>query len=251
MIEQYPSSEDWQSTERIIESVLPHQRNLPYHGYDHPLQTYHKAFELVQLCMANGVMVDVYVITAATLHHDDGYWKRVGIDHDFKSKEKYSAYLANETMLQLGMDPARVEHTKSVIESTEAGVPCKSLEAKIVRRADLDNVADVRMNFLRSTLKLYAESALLSGQAMPTKPDRADLATFILASHKILSEYIAEDLSLGEFDKGADGRCPFNVAAAKNLEWMSSPDFLETALQEITEHPIDLNDFWQPDSSAA
>jgi len=136
---------------------------LPYHNFGHVV-TVIRASELVlEKCRAQGIKVDEQVVYYALLFHDAGYDE----DHTalgFDSKEAYSAVLAEQLLKEQGVDQNTLEKIKTAIMCTHMDAKCISVEDKIVRAADLSELAADYMVFKKNTLNLKKELEMYSNR---------------------------------------------------------------------------------------
>lgn len=216
-------AEAWRDPIMQQASARSHYRtDLEFHNWSHGLETAEESRSNALICLENDIDVDPDVAYASGLHHDDNFWQVPQVDHAFRSKEVYSAYLGANIQDCLGMPKETIDEFKDAIYSTERGIACKTILAKCVRRADLKNVSSPNsLDFLNATYRLYRESKRLKDEKPVSlaRPDRLikDLIRFGGISYEVLSTYYEEDLSLGDFDHNADGSCEFNKLGTQNM----------------------------------
>lgn len=226
---------DWRNpTVMEEETVTGYSERLFYHVYSHALSTRADARELGKWCVYNGLEVDFYVLDWAALGHDYGYldykYLPLSIKELYPSREKYAAAMIGGKMANLGAPAETIEAVKQAIWSTEVEVKCISLEGKIIRQADLNNVGnESHPAFFWNTLKLYREHRLM-GDENPNLFYPREFINYCIKSSKILSIYNEEDVSLGDFDRKADGRSIFCELAAANIR-MLLPDRIQDLAQ--------------------
>ena len=175
----------------IWEDAQKYYSDLPYHNFHHVTETLVIANNLAHECEQNGVVVDRKALTLATLFHDAGF----GEDHQelgFDSKEEYSASIFLEKADLYGLTAAEAVTGNNAILATKFGNQPQSIEDTIIVRADLDNVAGDYDGFILKTNQLRAEAKQLGGY----KGD----AIFAATSIRVLSEYVRNDLSLGDWE---------------------------------------------------
>ncbi|MCB0418325.1 MAG: HD domain-containing protein [Bdellovibrionales bacterium] len=134
--------------------------DLPYHNFGHIRAVLDAAEGILDRCDAAGVPANVDIVYYALLFHDAGYIE----DHQtkgFKTKEAYSAHIAERELLAKGVDPKIVENVKKTILSTERGASFETNEEKIVRAADLSEIAADFETFRRNTENLKKETEFL------------------------------------------------------------------------------------------
>lgn len=188
--------------------------DLPYHNFLHARETLWETMRLADLCKANGIVVNRKVLILGALKHDSGYYE----DHkqlDYEDKESYSVGLLRRTAAKYGLSKDEVLLTGQAIMATKRGSHTVTLEDKIVRRADLANIAGrYAEDFLYKTRLFHEETELLSGKTI-------NLWDFAAESIKILSEYLDDDLSLGLFDDFKDRQSVFQSRAIANLKQLA------------------------------
>lgn len=185
--------------------------DLPYHNFAHALHTWEVAENLADYCEANELSADRRIIMASALFHDAGFEVPLA-EHGLHSKEEYSAYIAGQVLPDFSFSTEELVHVQDCIRSTERGIPCQSLEAKIIRRADLDNLTGNIPSLLQNSWKLWVEADQLSEGSLPLQ-----FNDWICGIRSNLQAYFDEDVSFGEFDK-VGGQSIFLAAALRNIE---------------------------------
>ena len=243
--------EKWQDPRFLDPMLSPHYRDdLEYHGYErHAVYTADKAVEIGRVAIAHGVEIDITLFPSTGRGHDAGKYLIPGRDHPWDTEEEHAADVTARTQRLLGMPAAKINHSSDVIKSTNANVLCKTDTAKCLRQADLDNLIRDPIVFLNATYRLYKESKRLkeepvfSGRTNPMGLIK-DLVDFGAISHEILSTYLAEDISLGDFDRDREGRSLFALRAAANVNLLVPnrlSDFLSKNLAAVVNYqPIGL-----------
>lgn len=206
---------------------------LYFHVYDHALDTRAQARELGKWAAYNGLDVDFYVLDWAAIGHDFGFYEWTFLSGEEKalypSREKYAAHKVEAMMQELGAPEEKIQGVKEAIWSTEKGVECTTLEGKILRQADLQNVGtDNPKSFIFNTIKLYREKRLFDGKS-PRGFNLAEFISFGVNSYPFLVAYNEEDVSLGDFDREANGQSSFRNVADKQIR-MLLPDQIYTLL---------------------
>lgn len=182
---------------------------LPYHNFSHVLEALAMARELVERCREADIDVDPGVIYPAILFHDAGYHEdhsRLGYD----SKEQYSAVLAGHVLPDYGYGNTQIKAIQQAILSTQCGVPCTTLEGRIVRAADLAGLATSYRLFLQNAMRLWREEIILSGKEVSWEKWRDQAVN-------TLDQFLAEDLGFSPACYAADGQAWLNKHAAENL----------------------------------
>jgi len=195
--------------------------DLPYHNFDHALETLWESMRLADLCEANGVPVNRKALVVGALFHDAGYFR----DHEeqgFDTKEDYSAFLIAAFANRYEMDSDDLFTAQNAIVATTRGSKVYSVEDKILRRADLINISGrYTEDFLLKTRLFHKETEQLTGKSISVW----DFATEAI---KILSDYLDDDLSLGDFDNNSERMSVFQFQAVQNLKCLAREIAIET-----------------------
>lgn len=196
----------------LLEVARAYYTDLPYHNFGHALYVVENGRQLVRYCEDNGLEPNEKVVFAAGLLHDAGFDVPVS-DHGLRSKEEFSAQTAEMILGNHGYTDSEIEHVAACIRSTERGVMCESIEAKILRRADLSNLTgDLEILFEHSR-DLWQESWVLEPEKTPITFDQ-----FMKGVHQGLQPYLQEDVSFGDFDRDEQGVSSFIKATLVNIE---------------------------------
>ena len=227
---QYEAWRNTAATEDLLQDG--YSDRLFFHVYEHALATREIARELGKWVayeeqkkpLGERREVDFYVLDWAALGHDYGYLQYVSLPQSVKSRypsrEKYAAAMVGGLMASAGAPAEKVRAVKEAIWSTEAGVPCTTLEGRILRQADLANVGSPNQaNFFINTVRLYREYRLFNHRD-PQGFHPREFIGHALMNYRILSRYNAEDVSLGDFDREADGRSKFCRVVSENMQFL-------------------------------
>lgn len=136
---------------------------LPYHNFGHVVTVIRESERVLEKCRAQGIQVNEDVVYYALLFHDAGYNE----DHTalgFDSKEAYSAAISEQVLKDNGINQETIEKTKTAIMSTHMDAKCTSIEDKIVRAADLSELAADYQVFKKNTLNLKSELETFSNR---------------------------------------------------------------------------------------
>jgi hypothetical protein len=175
---------------------------LPYHNFEHALETLWGTMELTDLCEQNGVEVNRKTLIGAALFHDAGYDRDAP---DYGSKEAYSAALFELFAPSYGYAAEEIAIGKQAILATKVSAKPESIEDKILVRADLKNLGeDYTSSVLRKTNLLKEESKILKGNDFNPMQFAAD-------SICVVATYLGNDLSLGEFEENWTKRAALNI----------------------------------------
>lgn len=233
-MEASPQIRDWRNPAVIEGLVRPgYDERLFFHRYGHALTTRNEVRELGKWCAYEDAArnpddpegVNFYVLEWAALGHDYGYYEWTFLSDSEKarypSREKYAAARTRGFMEELDAPEAVITEVEAAILSTELAVACTSREGRVLRQADLKNVGNRTTmknlkGFLLNTVNLYREDRLLKGKSAKLFIPH-EFISYCLVSHKILSTYNAEDVSLGDFDRTADGSSLFCYYAGEKI----------------------------------
>ena len=129
---------------------------LPYHNFGHVVTVIRESERMLEKCRAQGIQVNEDIVYYALLFHDAGY----NDNHTalgFDSKEAYSAAISEQVLKENGVDQRTIERVKTAIMSTHMDAKCTCIEDKIVRAADLSELAADYLVFKKNTLNLKSE----------------------------------------------------------------------------------------------
>jgi predicted metal-dependent HD superfamily phosphohydrolase len=136
---------------------------LPYHNFGHVVTVIRESERMLEKCRAQGIQVNEDIVYYALLFHDAGYYE----DHTalgFDSKEAYSASISERVLKDNGVDQGKIEKIKTAIMSTHMDAKCTCIEDKIVRAADLSELAADYQVFKKNTLNLKSELETFSNR---------------------------------------------------------------------------------------
>lgn len=191
-------------------AAVLYDSRLPYHNFGHVLDTLLVSRELVERCREADLDVEPAVVYPAVLFHDAGY-QHNHRDHGHESKESYSAALAGRVLHHYGYSGADIRAIQAAIASTQCGVPCESIEARIVRAADLSGLASIYRLFLQNAMRLWREDSILTGHDVRWE-DWRDQAV------AVLEQFLADDLGFSPACYAPDGQAWLNKHGRENLE---------------------------------
>jgi predicted metal-dependent HD superfamily phosphohydrolase len=184
--------------------------SLPYHNFQHVIDTITAAEKIIQRCNTEGIRVDGQVVYLALLFHDAAYHE----NHEqlgFESKERYSADLAVECLLRRGMLSKTAAKVAESILSTHRNASFITAEQKTVRAADLSGLAAEYAIFRANTEALRQERELFSG-----KPVSWD--DWVIEAVETIRFYLSQEIRLTSYFINEHGESAFHQAVRKNLE---------------------------------
>lgn len=164
--------------------------NLPYHNFDHVMETLETAMEIVWECFSLGIRVDAQIVYCAMLFHDAGFHENEE-DKGFDKKESYSAHLAAKSLKEYGFNKKFIDKIRKCILGTHMDTELKTKEEKIVRSADIFNISDEYNVFLDNNIILKKEVEEMSGEEMSWEDWKNQ-------TKRILNKYISQELIVGD-----------------------------------------------------
>lgn len=191
-------------------AAMLYDTRLPYHNFSHVMEALAISRDLIQRCRDADMSVQPEIVYGAILFHDAGYQH----DHQqggHESKEAYSALLAGRVLNGYGFAALRIEAIQQAILATRCGAPCTTLEARIVRAADLAGLASPYRLFMLNARRLWREEVILSNHEMSWQDWRDQAAN-------ILDRFLGEDLGFSPACYAADGVAWLNKHGMDNLE---------------------------------
>ncbi|MCB1746218.1 MAG: hypothetical protein H6977_12170 [Gammaproteobacteria bacterium] len=186
-----------------------YDERLPYHNFDHILDTLASAEVILERCAAEHIRIDATVVYYALLFHDAGYQEdHLALGH--ASKEAYSAALAADVLEEFGVASNQVRKTVAAILATERDGSFVSAEQKAVRAADLSGMAAEWPVFLRHSLNLKREYELLHDCEL-------SWAAWQQNSEQVLSFYLTQEIRLTSYFHNERRESAFHTAVRDNL----------------------------------
>ncbi len=205
---QEPSVDDLIAPDLLEAAMALYDPSLPYHNAGHALRAVANGERLLRACAKTGVRVDTTVVRVALLFHDAGY----GTDPsagDCPDAEAYAASLARRALT--GRIPASVlDDVEAAILATRRTTEAATLEGKVVRAADLAELAADYDTFAAHSEALRVEHERLSGE--PVSP-----VEWKQSVDRLLSDYLEERLWPLELLEQGFGKPGFHATARANL----------------------------------
>ena len=183
---------------------------LPYHNFGHVVTVIRESERMLEKCRAQGIRVDGKIVYYALLFHDAGY----NDDHaalGFDSKEAYSAELSERVLKDNGVDQATIQKIKTAIMSTHVDAECTCVEDKIVRAADLSEMAAEYHVFKKNTLNLKRELEISHNRKI-SWDEWKQLAV------STIELFLREDMEVTNDYFDVNGESKFHKNAKANLE---------------------------------
>ena len=198
---------DW-DLERECERL--YSARLPYHNFHHVQTVLGAAERLLDDCAKEGLEVDGQIVYYALLLHDAGYHES-HLALGYASKEAYSAVLARRLLSARAVPDAIISRVEQAILATLRDGQCRGPEDAVVRMADLSGIGADYAEFLRNTVNIRAEVALMTNT--PLMP----WAEWCAGTQKVLSGYLSGEVGLtADFDRARPGN--FFERGQANLE---------------------------------
>lgn len=228
--------------ERIVSSLWRHTEEnyyrppeeMPFHNTEHFSFVHDRTVEYCDYVEQHGKKPDRFALRLAAILHDAGYYENLDevnarlirdglIDKPLGSKEAYSAWIAEDILGSYQVDPATISRVKRMIMATNVNNIPRTLNEKILVRADLDNISGPKRPFVMNTLRLVREDEILNGPKNPFEQ--------IAFLHSILTTYTQKDLCFGDFDRDIYNRL-FKNPAQRNIARISA-DSIRTTIRQL------------------
>lgn len=186
----------WQS---IFKSGrLQYDDSLIYHNFDHAVEVTRGAMELADNLKSHDKKASVNrkVLLVAALFHDAGYHVSQKV-HGFDSKEAYSGKLAMEAALRHGIEVTDILAITKAIRATQPGADIPSLEARLLVRADIDNMGQDYEAVVSPVSELLQREVKLIADRTEAP---FDLIKYTNDNFIARAAYLAKVPTLGDFD---------------------------------------------------
>jgi len=184
--------------------------DLPYHNFQHALDTINAAEHITRRCLEEGIRVDHRVVYYALLFHDGGFSE----DHlglGFETKEAYSADIAANMLERIGIGRKIIEKVVAAILSTHKDASFVTVEQKAVRAADLSGLAAPYDVFRENTVNLKLEHQYFTGENL-TWPQ------WVKSANRTIRFYLSQENRLTSYFVNEHGESAFHQAVRENLE---------------------------------
>jgi predicted metal-dependent HD superfamily phosphohydrolase len=182
---------------------------MPYHNFDHALNTLAAGAVLVERCHNEGLPINVEAVYYALLFHDAGYHES-HVSKGFTSKEEYSAHLAIQSLRGEAVSEDTIKTVAAAILSTQRDAKFTSIEEKVVRAADLTGLASDYKTFRSSVEKLRQEDEMLTGRKVAWDDWKASVK-------ETISIYLSQEIRFTESAACMDNVAIFYTKANQNL----------------------------------
>ncbi len=192
-----------------IRDVYGTDKQFPYHNFDgHVLSVVAIANGIADRVEAGGTPVNRRVLILAALGHDALF----GMDPAFcncENSEQVAARYTRGVLEKLGLAQTEIDAVVHAIEATNYFVQPLTVEARILRAADLSSLAGPYEFFKRNTEALFAENLARGGSQQ--------FSGFTDGSLRYLALYMADLISLTPNSTDSDGRSVWHTAAMRNI----------------------------------
>lgn len=180
----------------LVEITRPYyEETLEYHNFNgHILGTWESARKIARLCIGSGLAVNLDVIDRSVLFHDADVHKP--LTKRYPTLERRSAAIARKELRKYGDPEDTILHTSASIISTTYGVKPKSIEAAIIKRADILNIGQDYKTFISNSVRLLREQFRLRGLQF----DHDSVDAWIKTTASYLSGHLRDDEPFGDFD---------------------------------------------------
>lgn len=227
-----------QFEERVVTSLMSQAERglykppaeMPYHNSEHMHFVHDRVVEYCDYVEGHGKRPDRFALRLAAVLHDASFHEDLSlvnqrllnagrITKPLPSKEHYSAWLAEPLLESYGIEPKIIKKVQRLIKKTNVDYDPRTLDEKILVRADLDNISGPKKPFVMNTLKLVREAEILNGPKNPFER--------IAISYAVLNKYVSKDLCFGEFDKSIYERT-FKRPALANIARIADNEIRST-----------------------
>lgn len=183
---------------------------LPYHNWDHVLQTVAASQEIIKNCLNEGIRVRPYFIYHCNAFHDADYIKN-HLKLGFSSKEELSASVAEYELRKFNFVESYITEIKQGIMATNPATPLITTEQKIIRASDLAGLAGSYEDFKKNNLLLKLEAEMISGNKFTDDEWK-------MLTNNLISNFLLQNIQLTRhyFDKNGDS--VFHINARRNLK---------------------------------
>lgn len=204
--------------ERRIELSYPGSETHPYHNVTQHLRPMcSAAVKIAQGCWEYGLQPNLIRVRAAARGHDALKGMdplAMGVATEEEAAAQYSFLL----LRSLGAPLEFCHGVKEDIEDTHAKAKPRSLEAQIVRAADLSNLAGLYETVLDNTKKLHREFEIISDT-------KIEYRRFVAKSIGFLDNYFSELIALTPAAFDDCGRSTWHIKSISNLIQMYREEF--------------------------
>jgi predicted metal-dependent HD superfamily phosphohydrolase len=197
---------------KLTERASRQYGKLPYHNWQHALGAMRRGMEIAKQCIKEGIPVNLNVVKWALLFHDAGYHEN-HIQKGFKTKEDYSIFIAQREMKRMGFSPRLIHEVSRAIASTHRDAPFNTVEAKVVRAADLAGLAAPYEVFIRNTRNLKREYEMMHRKKVPWEEWKKQ-------ARIIIEFYLKQDIHLTTKYENSRGESIFHQRTRENVRKM-------------------------------
>lgn len=219
-----------QNPEPVARAQRYYDPGMEYHNFDHHvLGVWEEARGMAAYCEGQGVPVDLEILDPAVLFHDANVHRP--LRKRYPTYERWAGAIARTEVMGMGYETHRAEEVRKAIVATTFGVPPRSLEAAILKRADIANVGASYATFISNGVKIFREQMRTKGLS----PTRDVFEQWQQTTCAFLLGHLRDDEPFGDFDLSplADvPMSPFKVAGLENIRRLTTETF-ESLLGKI------------------
>lgn len=190
---------------RIIGIAQPlYPRNKAYHNFGHAIEVWKSCQKLIARCRAYGLDPDEEVLAWAAFFHDALF----GLGYQvkgFATMEEMSANAAIEEMRKAGLNPNKIALAADAIKATHYSLEPQTLEAKILRAADMSNLGGSNEGYREAAERLMAELNI------------SDRLRYFLGSSRLLAHYLHWRIEVTPEYHDDQGRSAWHLGALSNM----------------------------------
>ncbi len=197
-------------TSKEIATIIGFYDPLPYHNGFHALTVYARASDIAGRYIGEGGEANLSLVKWSALLHDTHYAFKRPLG---QSREEYSASVAERYLHSLGAtQDFCVKVGEVIIDGTHRDGHFKTVEAQILRAADLHTFGGEYPEFFAATLALYLEECELTGKRISFEEWKKNTA-------KVAAFYQAQDIHLSSRYYDPSGSSKWHNNLERNLEF--------------------------------
>ncbi len=196
------------ATEEFIPNSYPDHTVLPFHGFEHPYQVARDSTRFIGRIQSESKCIDVDVLYVASLLHDIFYkapFEQLG----FSSREHLAGHRTYEILRTWGASEEFARAVERTIYATDFRTTALTLEEKVMKAADLFNIADAYDLFKANAMLLHQESQLVFGRS-------SSFADFVKGAINYLSLYAFREIDASQWARLPNGASEWHVGFARN-----------------------------------
>lgn len=195
-----------------IDEHYPNKEQYPYHNKEHPFDVLDLVIQIANRCEKEGIVFDRTVLVLAALLHDLGYHldPKNFNKEEIKTREDVAAYLTEKILTELGVEKEIINKVISAILGTHTDGKLDTVEAKILRAADLASISGPYESVRNGTERLWKEFCHEQNAELP-------FDKFALGAINHLAKYFSVVIELTPSCRDDEKKSIWHVGAAANM----------------------------------